>query len=116
MSLGLWGAVLAFLGLGLASFFIPQMKIKGIISRLKEEHLSESEEVLQRMLKGLCLEDCCDASEASTLKIKIDIYYQYFHTRIMAVKEWPFDLNVLLQILSSLIAPLLIMLVESLSR
>ncbi len=116
VSLGLWGVVLAFLAFGASSFLIPQVKIKDIIARRKEDCLAESEAILQTLLSDLCLTPCNDKELANVLRFKIDAYYQYFHRRIMAVREWPFDWKVILQILSSLAIPVIVAIVQALLR
>jgi len=112
ISLGLWGAVAAFLAFGLYGFFAPQMKIKDIIARSKEEHLLRSECVLQTLLAGLFDEACGDKDRAKVAETRIDVYYEYFHKRIAAVKEWPFDWKVVVQMLSSLTVPIMVALAE----
>lgn len=112
VSLGLWGVVATFLIFGLAGFLIPQIKIKDIIARSKERCLSQSESFLQALLTNLCVENCDNKEKAEIVQLKIDVYYQYFHKRIMAVKEWPFDWKIILEILSSLTVPAAVVIYE----
>ena len=71
---------------------------------------------MQTLLSDLCLTPCNDKELANVLRFKIDAYYQYFHRRIMAVREWPFDWKVILQILSSLAIPVIVAIVQALLR
>ena len=74
VSLGLWGAVAVFVAFGITGFFVPQMKIKDIIARSKDENLSQSESVLQTLLGDLFLETCCDKDRAKIAETRIDVY------------------------------------------
>lgn len=116
VSLAYWGVLLLYSSLGIAGFIIPQIRIKDLIAGYKDIALSESEKNLQVLLNNLCLEKVNKKDLAETVKIKIDVYYNYFHTRILAVKEWPFDWKVIIQILSALATPLVVALLESLLK
>ena len=110
--LALWIAVGLFLGFGIAGFLIPQMEIKDIISKNKYEQITESEAVLQVLLQNLFSKVVDNKELAELIHLKIDVYYQYYHKRILSVKEWPFDWKIIFQILSSLVMPAAILMIE----
>ena len=60
----------------------------------KDKTLSESENILQSLLHRL--EKCENKKQAQIYNIKIGSYYKFFHLRIKAVKEWPFDWKIIL--------------------
>jgi hypothetical protein len=113
ISLAYWSVVLLYLALGIAGFLVPQMKIKDLIARLKDKSLSQSEETLQALLKNLQGNKNGNREAVEVIKLKADLYYQYFHQRILAVKEWPFDWKIILQILSSFAIPIVVALLET---
>ncbi|OGN72246.1 MAG: hypothetical protein A2X25_00865 [Chloroflexi bacterium GWB2_49_20] len=113
MSIVFWLLIIFYLGLGFAGFLIPQFQIHDAISRYKEESLTNSEKVLQKLLSDLCLDDWIEKDKAYSVQIKINTYYTYFHERIMAVKEWLWDWKVLLQLVTSMVVPILIALFQT---
>jgi hypothetical protein len=110
--LALWIAVGLFLGFGIAGFLIPQLEIKDIIAKNKYEKMKESEAVLQALLQELFTETGDNKELAELIHLKIDVYYEYYHQRILSVKEWPFDWKIIFQILSSLVMPAIILIIE----
>ncbi|GAB1469325.1 hypothetical protein MASR2M66_02010 [Chloroflexota bacterium] len=113
ISLAYWGVLLLYFALGISGFLIPQLSIKDLIAKYKDKSLSHSEETLQTLLTNLCIDKCDDKELAEVVKLKIDVYYKYFHERILAVKEWPFDWKIILQILASLATPLIVAILET---
>lgn len=113
ISLAYWGVLLLYGTLGISGFLIPQIRIKDLIARYKDQSLSLSEETLQTLLANLCVDKCDDKNLAEVVKLKIGVYYQYFHERILAVKEWPFDWKIILQIFASLATPLIVGILET---
>jgi hypothetical protein len=116
ISLAYWSVLLLYLALGIAGFLVPQLKIKDLIARLKDKSLSQSEETLQALFKKLYAGENNNKEAAEVVKLKVDLYYQYFHQRILAVKEWPFDWKIILQILSSFAIPIVVALFETFLR
>jgi hypothetical protein len=112
IGLGLWGIVILFIGFGLVGFFIPQFQIHNLIITCKQKALEKSEAVLQNFLINLSSGECNDKESAEVIRLKIDVYYAYFHKRIINIREWPFDATVLFQLGSSLIVPILVTGVE----
>jgi hypothetical protein len=113
ISLAYWGVLLLYGSLGVSGFINPQIKIKDLIAKYKDVALSDSEKNLQVLLNNLHIEKINKSDMAETVKLKIDTYYNYFHKRILSVKEWPFDWKIILQILSALATPLVVALLES---
>ncbi len=113
ISLAYWSVVLLYLALGIAGFLVPQLKIKDLIAKLKDKSLSQSEEKLQVLFKKLYADENNSKDAAEVVKLKVDLYYQYFHQRILAVKEWPFDWKIIVQILSSFVIPIVVWLLET---
>jgi hypothetical protein len=89
------------------------LKIKDLIAKLKDKSLSQSEEKLQVLFKKLYADENNSKDAAEVVKLKVDLYYQYFHQRILAVKEWPFDWKIIVQILSSFVIPIVVWLLET---
>ena len=84
-----------------------------MIARYKSEQVAASEAVMQNLLKNLSLERVDDRESAEVVQLKINVYYEYFYKRLTSVKEWPFDWKIILEILSSLAAPILIAVIET---
>jgi hypothetical protein len=116
VEIGLWSVVILALGFGLVGFFIPQFQIHNLIIACKQKALEKSETVLQSFLKNLSSEECNDKETAEVIQLKIDVYYVYFHKRIINVREWPFDATVFFQLGSSLIVPILVTGIEIYSK
>jgi len=92
----------------IASFIIPILQIKNFADSKKEELLTNSEAKLKRMFNDLEL-----SQEKNYEKgMKIYLYYNYVHKRMLEAKTYPWDLGVILEFGLSLIIPIVVVLLQ----
>ena len=92
----------------LASFFIPILEIKRFVDPKKEKLVLATREELDSLIARYRAADTMDA------KLAVDIFIKYYleHLKLYELKDYPFDLKVILELLASFIIPVAIAIMQ----
>jgi len=95
-----------FLLVGILGFVVPQLIIKAEAGEIKEQLLIESEEKLQKMVNINIIDNNKKPNIEDLLKTYL--YFSLVHSRIANMKDWPYDIDVLMNLAGAILIPIII--------
>lgn len=88
-----------FVCMVLYSFLLPVLRIKAVVSDEKDAALLNSNAELEKLY---------GEAESVSDGAKVQVYYEVFHKRLLEIKDYPYDLNVLIELFAAVGLPILI--------
>lgn len=99
-----------FILTGLIGFITPQLTISNKINSLKYSEILNSEKKLEKMISDALSNEKKEKNLSEILVLYV--YYETIHKRLKQVKTYPFDLVILIELLGSILIPIIIAALE----